>query len=155
MNDALRRLVHKTAAEFGIEPLLLEAMVLKESGGIPARTRYEPHFAYLLEVGIHAKRTGVSVDTERIEQMISWGPLQVMGGTARELGFQGLLPELCDPATGLHYGAMYLKKKLEKYPDIEEAVGAYNSGSPRREGTFLANQPYVDWVMRKMRELQR
>lgn len=155
MNDALRKLVQKTAMEFGIEIPLLEAMVLKESGGVPARTRYEPHFTYLTDVGIHAKRTGVSIDTERIGQMMSWGPLQVMGGTARELGFLGLFPELCEPATGLRFGATCLKKKIEKYPDIEEAVAAYNAGSPMREGTRLRNQVYVDWVMQKMRELKR
>jgi soluble lytic murein transglycosylase-like protein len=79
--------------------------------------------------------------------------MQVMGATARELGFKGrFFTELCDPMEGLNYGCRYLVRLQREHFDRlgwPGVAAAYNAGTPRRlaSGNF-ANQVYVDKVAR-------
>lgn len=94
----------------------------------------------------------------------SRGLLQLLGRTARALGYGGLLGDdtthtggLYDPATNLEYGLRLLVQNLQQSRgDVAAAVSAYNAGwSPTRPwdgkrtatGVFV-NQPYVDRVLR-------
>ena len=56
-----------------------------------------------------------------------------MGQVARELGCKlPSLVQLCDPETGLTYGAKRLKKALDrKKGDVREALLNYNGGSEK------------------------
>lgn len=90
---------------------------------------------------------GVDADAEWWGQQASWGPMQVMGAVAREIGFTGrFLTALCDPAIGIWAGTMCLKGHLKRWGDREMALSAYNAGSPKlAKGTQqFANQVYVD-----------
>ena len=104
---------------------------------------------------MQAKRPAMcSVDVERIFQKTAWGLMQVMGATARELGFEDWLSELVFPETNIRLGIEFLGRKMSQYLDrdgIEGVVAAYNSGAPRRrpDGKFV-NQGYVDRVMEAM-----
>lgn len=82
--------------------------------------------------------------------------MQLMGGTARGLGFEGHIAELVDPATGLEYGCRYLAKQMTRYPAIPHAIAAYNAGSYRDSNGdgFADNQDYVDKVMGFWNELK-
>ena len=71
---------------------------------------------------------------------------QIMGGVARELGFAGYLPELCDPAVGLEYSCRHLKRYYTKYGNWPDTIASYNAGSPRKIGEIFVNQSYVDKV---------
>lgn len=96
----------------------------------------------------------------------SYGLMQILNRTAQGEGFKGLPDALYDPYTNIFYGGSFLKKLLMKYPDLSQAVAAYNMGYPRLEkdtttsikaiypasdadrATWTyANQPYVDRVM--------
>lgn len=81
--------------------------------------------------------------------------MQVMGAVARELGHEGAMHKLCEPEKGLTYGTKLLKKLVNKYENIEDAVAAYNAGSPRRteDGEYV-NQYYVDAIMSNLEQLQ-
>ncbi len=138
-----------------ISPKLVAALVSVESSGNTKATRYESHYRYILDADQHAKLNGISMDTEIFQQKTSWGLMQIMGGVAREHGFNGPLVDLCDPKTGLYYGVMHLNKFMQKYDTLEEALSSYNQGGPytKWDGTFK-NQKYVDKIIDRYKYLE-
>ena len=120
-----------------------------ESSGDPYAAKINPTYPYTM---MQAKRpVGCSVDVERLFQKTAWGLMQVMGATARELGFDGWLSELVVPETNVRLGIEFLGRKMSQHLErdgIEGVVAAYNGGAPRRrpDGRFT-NQGYVDRVM--------
>ena len=157
-------LVQKLAIAHRVDPLLLGAIIRVESGCRPWAFRYEAHAGkYLVDAEGYAKLSGISVDTEKMAQMTSWGLMQVMGFSARELGFKGLLSELLDPELGVTYG-IYKLKQLEKrflskvsvsLSFDESLVAAYNAGHPAKDkdGAWV-NAGYVAKVKRAYEHLQ-
>jgi len=141
------------AEVYDIDPVLIAAIVYTESRGNTWAMRYEDHFRYIVRPEQWAQRVGVSIDTEVIAQKCSWGLMQLMGGTAREVGFEEALPRLLLPENGIKYGCAYLKRQLVKYGKTEPAVSAYNQGSARirADGTFQ-NSAYVNSVMTRFLE---
>lgn len=143
-------LIENVAAANSLPFPLVFAIVQVESAGHPSAIRYEPAFfdRYVAGKG-HPVYSPCSRATEEQLRAFSFGLMQVMGQTARELGFTGIfLTELLDPATGLDWGCRYLKKQVDRYRgDLESAVAAYNAGSARRtdQGQWV-NQGYVDKV---------
>ena len=51
------------------------------------------------------------------------GLLQLMPGTARELGLEG-----SDPAVNVRAGARYLRQLIDRFGEVELALAAYNAG---------------------------
>lgn len=144
-------LLQRAADSCDLDLVLLAAIVQTESAGVPARVRYEGHYRWLVDPPHHAERLGITADTETVLQRCSWGLMQVMGATAREMGFDRHLPELCDPALGLLYGGLYFKRQFARYKNIQDAIAAYNAGSVRLIGDKYENQLYVDKVLYWMR----
>lgn len=80
---------------------------------------------------------------------------QIVGASARELGFKGLFPELCQPELGLAFGIYKLKHLETMYAGAAEVVlswneavvASYNHGHPEKgsDGKWV-NQTYVDRV---------
>jgi len=153
--------VDSKAQSLNLPVHLVRAVISVESSGNPHALRYEPGYRWLWDVragrpyrGDFARLpapAGVSGPTELMQQQTSWGIMQVMGATARELGFQGpYLTELCDFQTGLHYGCMYLDRLRRRFwrdHGFEGVAAAFNAGSPVRnaDGRW-ANQVYVDKI---------
>lgn len=159
METFIKVLVQKKAAQRGVDPALLLAMVATESSGVPAATRYEPHTAkYLVDAARYAKLAGISLEDEQRQQMTSWGLMQVMGYVARELGFKGRIAELGEKADlGLIYGidklrrieSMFLGQVSVVLTWNEALVAAYNHGHPHKlaDGKWF-NEDYVRTVER-------
>lgn len=127
---------------------LVAAIVQVESGGVRWRTRYERDFRYTVSPREFARRLGITELTEEIHQKTSWGLMQVMGGTARDEGFQGHLTSLVEVSEGLYWGCTYLERKWDRYNgSIPEVVSAYNSGHAVKFGEWFSNQEYVDRVL--------
>lgn len=149
-------LISKEADKYGLRRDLLAAMVLQETSGKEYATRYERGWKYFLDIEIHAKKNGISQETEKMLQATSWGPLQIMGSVARELGYTRALPALSRTDIGLQWGCKKLKTLVEKYPSLEDAISSYNQGSPRRmvDGRYQ-NQYYVENVLKYMSEIGR
>jgi len=132
---------------------LAAAVVRVESGGNPLAFRYEPAFLkrYVLPNASVKAKAPCSLETERQARAMSWGLMQVMGETARGLGFDGpFLSALTDPATGLDYGCRLLARLKARHLAAHGWPGvaaAYNAGSVRfaPNGSFV-NQAYVDAV---------
>ena len=135
-------------AEVPVEAVL--AMCQVESSMNPWAIRYEPNYRWLYG------RTDSMSETERTGQMMSWGLMQIMGAVAREHGFTGWFPNLCEPAIGVKYGAKHLARFYARYQNWQDAIASYNAGSPRRGGNGLyVNQLYVDAVLREWDRLER
>lgn len=119
------------------------AVCMAESSFDEWAYRYEQQYKWL--IGSQETLTA----TERAGQMSSWGLMQTMGAVAREDGFTGPFPLLCNPTVGLRYGLRHLRKFFQKYGDWKDALASYNAGSPRKnaEGQYL-NASYVEKVLK-------
>lgn len=143
--------VSKKARQFNLDPDLVRAIIYVESNDNSRAMRYEPNYKWLYKF-INPAATKA---TEEMQQSTSWGCMQVMGATARELGCdKPWLNCLLDVPDNLHYGCLYLSSMIHKY-GLDGGISAYNQGGPRKcdDGTFR-NQPYVDRVFDKVRELK-
>lgn len=125
--EARKNLTAKYAVKYLIDNALICALIEHESDGWKMYAiRFEPGFysKYIEQLkGLTA--------TEAYARSFSWGLMQIMGQTARELGFQGkFLAELCDPDIGIDYGCKKLRHCLDRHPNDEKAaLLEYNGGS--------------------------
>jgi soluble lytic murein transglycosylase len=97
--------IEAAAAEFGVDPALLSALVAAESGGRP----------------------------DAVSRAGARGLLQLMPGTAREqaerLGMAGDEAAWTEPRANLRLGAAYLASLLRRFGGEEAfALAAYNAG---------------------------
>ena len=144
--DELVTLAKAKAREHVLDPALFCALVETESGWKPWAARYEPGFKkrYIDPIESIERFGSISYATEREHRATSFGLCQVMGQVARELGCKlHSLVQLCDPETGLEYGAKRLKKALDrKGGNVREALLNYNGGSEKT---------YPDIVLEKVK----
>jgi soluble lytic murein transglycosylase-like protein len=129
MNTELIALAKSIALAHGLDPALVCAVIEQESAWNPLATRYEPEFyaRYISPMLADHPMT----PTEARSRAFSWGLMQVMGQTARENGYDGvLLSGLCEPRKGIEIGCTVLPHKLALHPgDIGKGLLAWNGGS--------------------------
>lgn len=101
--------IRAAAAEYDLDPNLIFATIMVESGGNTFAVRQEPR--------IHDA---------------SYGLGQLLYGTARGLGYRGKPEGLYDPETNIYLIAKYHARNYAHYEDLsaEELTIAYNTGSP-------------------------
>jgi len=146
--------VEAISSKYDIDPKLVKAIIEVESSNEVYAVRHEPYFRWLYNVEDY---TGLQTTaTEETMQKTSWGLMQIMGATARELGFEGrFLVELINPETNIEYGCKYLAGLRDRFQHLDSQiaifddnkVAAYNAGSPRRENGEFVNQDYVDKII--------
>lgn len=102
-------LIRHTAEVYDLDPNLIFATIMVESGGDTYAVRQEPR--------IHDA---------------SYGLGQLLFGTARGLGYRGAPEGLFDPEVNIDLIGRYHKRNFDHYTDLspEELTTAYNSGSP-------------------------
>jgi soluble lytic murein transglycosylase-like protein len=124
--EPYRRWIEESAAVNGLKPSLLAALLLQESRGNPAATRYEDKATWVLRSAAlnPARKAGWS---DR-ELMTSYGLGQVMGSTAWSLGYRGKPSGLLEPKTSVEYAARYLGRRLREHKTPLLALVAYNGG---------------------------
>ncbi|MGE0464594.1 MAG: transglycosylase SLT domain-containing protein [Vicinamibacterales bacterium] len=162
-----------------LDPELVEAVCLVESGGNPFAWNPEPAWRYFWNVrtgrpfravtaaelaaerpptDFHALAGAGDADQEWWGQQASWGLMQVMGAVAREFGFADpYLPKLTVPEVGLEYGCRVLAERLRwAGGDVRAAVAAYNGGKGgNAAGGPLRNAAYADKVEQQLAALRR
>lgn len=119
---------------------LVCAVCEHESGWNVWAARYEPAF---FKRYIHPAHPDTP-STEEIDAAESFGLMQLMGCTARELGFKGkYFTELCDPAVGIEFGCRKLAKCVAAHPgEVRAALLSYNGGAaPQYPGLVLELLP--------------
>lgn len=127
MSDAFDPLIWETAARHGVDPRLVKAVVAAESSFQPRAYRAEPHIGDA-----------------------SYGLMQTLFRTAKDMGYAGSPEGLYDPGTSLEFGTRYLAYQLRRYGGrVPYAIAAYNAGTAfvAPNGAFR-NQTYVDRVLR-------
>jgi len=111
---------------------LVAAMVRQESTFNRFTNRFEKDFykTYIEGKSLDFLPRGSLEITESLGRATSWGLLQVMGATARQYGFRGWFPELCEAAVGLEFGCRYLADLRRQYGSEgwPVVVRAYNAG---------------------------
>ena len=99
-------IILSTAAKYSVDPALLYATIMTESGGNPQATRYEPHL-----------------------DESSYGLGQILESTARGLGYQGPAQGLFNPATNLDYVSRYLLQGRQAGAQTPQQYATfYNTG---------------------------
>ena len=133
-----------SAKRYDVDPALVAALVWQESRGRRFATRYEEFYRWTNDVARHAKRHMITYSSEEYLQKQSYGLMQMMGGTARYIGFTDPLPTLFDTDTNLDWGVKYFKTLVDRYRSTPDAISAYNQGSPRKDASGeYRNQKYV------------
>ncbi len=141
-------LIKIEAKNKGLRLDLVMAIVQVESGGNTNAMRYEKSFGYYTKPEFYSKVQMISLETEKALQRFSYGLMQIIGGTARYLGYEGRLIDLCLPSNGIMWGCHYLANICDEYLDLPDQIAVYNAGRVKKtdSGKYV-NQDYVDKVM--------
>ena len=148
----LKNLVRSIAKAHGVDDDFVCGLVKTESHWNEYAVRYENHWKYFVDPTKYAHMNGITMETETVLQKISWGLPQVIGGKARELGYDGPLTELVRPEVVMPYACLFMKKLYDRYKSYDYVAAAYNMGTPildPKTGKFR-NQHYVDKVMQNL-----
>ena len=124
------------AGRHSVDQALMCAIIEQESDWNQWAYRFEPAFKkrYVDSLNLQI--------TEAIGRSTSWGLMQVLGQVAREEGFTGELPSLCEPMNGLEYGCKKLTRCLgQSAGDWTGALLRYNGGN---------NEAYPELVLSKV-----
>lgn len=141
LDPKLLDLARNTANSEALDPALVCAVIEQESAWSPWAMRYEPLFFAKYVAPLYTNnKIGA---TEAYARGFSWGLMQVMGQTARELGLTTAhLSALCDPVINLTVGCKLLKKKLESAKgELHKALQSWNGG---------ANPDYAEEVLARL-----
>lgn len=131
-------IILEASARHGIEPELIAAIIVQESSGNPYAVRPETEGfwkRYGKRVIENFKRTKSRRDDHWAKYpdlcSASWGLMQPLYVTAREMGFDPQYPsELCEPALNIDVGCTIFKAKLKAANgSIPGALLRYNGGS--------------------------
>lgn len=125
-----RRYVVPLAETYGIDPFLVEAVVLQESSGFACAYRFEPKF-YERYLKDNPAYEGMS--PQRVSA--SYGLMQIMYPTARDRGFAGEPELLCVPQVNIDIGCAILRDLLAwSSGTVPQALAAYNGGKGNWQG---------------------
>lgn len=143
-----RDLIASKAALYGLDPDLVEAVVLTESSGHTDAFRHEPLF---YQKYLRGKEPWVAWHPRRISS--SYGLMQVMAPVAYELGLTGCPERLFQPEIGLEYGCKKLHREMQWADgNAAKALGAYNAGRGNWGGERAL--AYVEKVMANLRRVR-
>jgi soluble lytic murein transglycosylase-like protein len=140
-------LAKNTANAHGLEPKVVCALIHVESAWTPEAIRYEPgYYRRKLEDKTRDQLVGFrphlipTIETEKVLRACSFGLMQIMGDTARSLGYQEKwLTDLFNPQANLTLGCSFLAQILDVCKTYEKALLRYNGGgNPRYPDVVLA-----------------
>ena len=108
-------IVAAECAKFQVEPTIIGSIIWQESKGNKYAIKWEKKFweeklvpRIRHDLAGHVPSPIPDLDTEKCDRAHSWGAMQVLGETARVLGFSGdYFPELAENEVNIHYGCMY------------------------------------------------
>lgn len=117
-------LVQRSAAQFGVDPLLVQAIIAAES----------------------------AFDATALSEKGAVGLMQVLPATGERYGVAGnaqrsTAARLLDPALNIRVGTQYLRELSARYPgDLDLVIAAYNAGEQAVERYGKRIPPYAETV---------
>ncbi|MFA6981973.1 MAG: transglycosylase SLT domain-containing protein [Patescibacteria group bacterium] len=120
------KVIETVADKYNLDPKVIFATVMIESGGDRYAIRPEPAIGDA-----------------------SYGLGQILFGTARGLGFDGTPKDLFDPKVNIELIGIYHRRNLNVYGEnltLEQLVTAYNAGSPYSYPTYGHLQKFDKWL---------
>jgi hypothetical protein len=97
----LGQLIQASSKKFGLDFVLVNALIATESGFNPLVIRYEPDYKYLFEIEKCRKLIGCTLETMVNMQKTSWGLCQIMGANFYEMGGKNWATKLLDPEVNI------------------------------------------------------
>ena len=156
-------LITKTATTYKLDPVLVEALVVRESAGNTDAFRFERIFWNRL---LKPKPEWTAKNPRRVAS--SYGLMQIMYPVALERGYPPHLPPegLFVPEVGVEYGCKHLRWLLDwadkgwptLTPEVrlEACLASYNGGrGGNAPGTLLRNGVYSRDVLKLYSLLKR
>lgn len=138
----LVQLAKEIARKHVLDPALICAIVEQESDWIPWAIRYEPAFQKR-----YVEPLGLANQTEIVARSMSWGLMQTMLQSVREIGYHGHAAELCDPFTALEWGCQLFGRKLDAAKgDVHAALQLWNGGGNPAYGQQVLARVEKYWV---------
>ena len=117
--------VEKYATFYNLPPALVMAVISQESAFNPYAKRYESKY-----------------------DCYSYGLMQILYVTAKDLGYKGEPEELLNVDVNLDYGCKYLAKQYKRYnQNLTDTISSYNAGSVKIINEQYSNQDYVNKVL--------
>ncbi|MBR2240819.1 MAG: transglycosylase SLT domain-containing protein [Clostridia bacterium] len=117
--------VEKYATIYNLPPALVMAVISQESAFNPFAKRYENKY-----------------------DCYSYGLMQILYVTAKDLGYKGEPEELLNINNNLNYGCKYLAKQYKRYnQNLTDTISSYNAGSVNKTNDKYSNQDYVNKVL--------
>lgn len=124
-------LVTRASQKYNVAPALILAHAKQESSFNPLAYRAEPAI-----------------------NDASMGLMQMLVKTAKSFDPNATIEKLKDPAYSIDLGTAYIAQNLKKWPNVLDAIAAYNAGTPRKdeEGYYVNSkgkrnvQDYVNKV---------
>lgn len=124
MKSPYREVIVEEAEKVGLDPLLVEAVILQESSGRADAFRHEPDYHRRYIAGDPA---WASWEPRRVSS--SYGLMQLMYPTAISLGFRQAPEGLFDIRVNISLGCLLLASLLHRFSnDVQKALAAYNGG---------------------------
>lgn len=148
---AYRAEIEAIAAQFHLDPDVIEAIVVTESSGRTHAYRHEPGFWHRY---MQHKAEWDGANPERVSS--SYGLMQIMFPVAKELGFTETAPEyLFVPTIGLHWGCRKFRSLLDwAQQNVDQALAAFNGGKGGNGAPPYRNAHYVSLVRRNLERIQ-
>jgi soluble lytic murein transglycosylase-like protein len=124
------------AKSHSLPPHIVIAIIEQESNFNPFALRFEPAWYRRLLPKANEPNSPILSPTEIAQRSISWGLMQVLGQTLRELQHRFQEPKLryltplChDQSLAITWGCRILQHKLQRTGDLHAAILAYNGGA--------------------------
>jgi len=105
---------------------------------------YWQSIPYTVALGVIWRESKGKTGIRKLEKagFYTYSPMHISYFAAYQVGFRGKSTELLNPHTNVGWGINYLGYLRRKYASMEEAISAYNAGTPTP-----ANQDYVAEVL--------
>lgn len=143
LTDTIFDIISKYSTLYKIEEALIKAIIKVESNFYP--------FAFRVDYEVLKNKSWYlnilkGEEKNKKEYYASYGLMQILYGTAKELGYKGEPYNLFNPEENIKYGCSLLKRLLDKYKDIKDVISSYNAGSPQKKDGKYINNLYVEEV---------
>jgi hypothetical protein len=158
MRDNYLTIIDDKSKRYGIDSSLVKAIVDVESSWVETAFKFEKSLyeKHMQKPDSFKVVPPENLDTTLVLLSSSIGLMQILGSTARSIGFNQRLCSLFTPEINIDIGCRYLAMLWKNYYNkhgIKGVISAYHDCKPliRDDWTFV-NQDYIDKILLAMKQ---